>query len=415
MKTEDYKCSNYFRIIPKILKEETTGKILRNDLEKKILAHLGDDKKITNESYSFALIALNKEGYIVFDGKSEIKFVTITEKTRNSTLTDDELNEALENYYKTRRDNGNDKKAVPNKTESEDDLLNTRDTKHEDDMVDTQDTKHFNNSNLEKAVFEKYKELIDKKKQVIFQGAPGTGKSYLAQIFTDLLTKDNSEQYEVVQFHPSYSYEDFIQGYRPTESGGFELKEGLFMKICEEASKESNKNFVLFIDEINRGNLSKIFGEMLYLLEYREKNVKLTYSPNTKFSIPKNLYIIGTMNTADRSLAMVDYALRRRFGFISLKPNYEILKKLLQSNGSKNTFIDTLITNLSTVNEKIAANPSLGSGFEIGHSYFVKEENLDLQKLEAIWEFEIMPLLEEYFYEDVEEVKNLRILLFNML
>jgi 5-methylcytosine-specific restriction protein B len=399
-------------IIPKILKEETTGQIHRDDLEKKILAHLGKDKKIVHQNYSFARMALEVGGYISVDKKTKI--VTITEKTRNSTLTDDELKKALK---ESRSNNGEKGEAEPNdliNTESGDDLSDLFDEQYLENYLYL---KYINNSNLEKKVFEKYKELIDKKKQVIFQGAPGTGKSYLAQIFTDLLTNDNSEQYEVVQFHPSYSYEDFIQGYRPTESGGFELKEGLFMKICEEASKESNKdkNFVLFVDEINRGNLSKIFGEMLYLLEYREKNVKLTYSPNTKFSIPKNLYIIGTMNTADRSLAMVDYALRRRFGFISLKPDYKILKKLLQSNGSKNTFIDTLITNLSTVNEKIAANPSLGSGFEIGHSYFVKEKNLDLQKLEAIWEFEIMPLLEEYFYEDLEEVENLRKILFDNL
>jgi 5-methylcytosine-specific restriction endonuclease McrBC GTP-binding regulatory subunit McrB len=411
-KVENYPYYNYFMIIPKILKEETTGQIHRDDLEKKILAHLGKDKKIVHQNYSFARMALEVGGYISVDKKTKI--VTITEKTRNSTLTDDELKKALK---ESRSNNGEKGEAEPNdliNTESGDDLSDLFDEQYLENYLYL---KYINNSNLEKKVFEKYKELIDKKKQVIFQGAPGTGKSYLAQIFTDLLTNDNSEQYEVVQFHPSYSYEDFIQGYRPTESGGFELKEGLFMKICEEASKESNKdkNFVLFVDEINRGNLSKIFGEMLYLLEYREKNVKLTYSPNTKFSIPKNLYIIGTMNTADRSLAMVDYALRRRFGFISLKPDYKILKKLLQSNGSKNTFIDTLITNLSTVNEKIAANPSLGSGFEIGHSYFVKEKNLDLQKLEAIWEFEIMPLLEEYFYEDLEEVENLRKILFDNL
>jgi len=280
--------------------------------------------------------------------------------------------------------------------------------------------KYFDASSLDLETFEKYLQLIENKKQVIFQGAPGTGKSYLAQIFTNLLTDSepfaSSDQYEVIQFHPSYSYEDFIQGYRPITEGGFKLTEGIFLKISDVARKsEDGLKFVLFIDEINRGNLSKIFGEVLYLLEYRDKTIKLTYSPDTEFSIPENLYIIGTMNTADRSLAMVDYALRRRFDFINLKPDYEIMTNLLMSNGCEDAFASQLADNLKKVNQIISDNHSLGSGFEIGHSYFVKEKNFDISTLEDVWEFKLLPLLEEYFYDNQEEIDSIHKELFRNL
>jgi hypothetical protein len=281
--------------------------------------------------------------------------------------------------------------------------------------------KYLNKSNLNKEIFEKYLQLIERKKQIIFQGAPGTGKSYLAQIFTNLLAEEEPDsvisiRYRVVQFHPSYSYEDFIQGYRPDEGSNFKLKSGLFLDICESATSQPDKKFVLLIDEINRGNLSKIFGELIYLLEYRNKSIKLTYSAEKDFKIPENLYIIGTMNTADRSLAMVDYALRRRFGFIDLKPDYEILRKLLKNNGSDNGFINQFTANLQKLNDRIE-DPSLalGSGFEIGHSYFVKELKLDKTKLDLIWEFELSQLLDEYLYDNREEKENLYKILFDGL
>lgn len=269
-------------------------------------------------------------------------------------------------------------------------------------------------SNLILETFDKYAKLVSHKNQVIFQGAPGTGKSYLANIFARYLTEDNPEQLEIIQFHSSYSYEDFVQGYRPNKEGGFTLKNGVFSTICNKAKNEPDKKFVIIVDEINRGNLSKIFGELMYLLEYRDQKIKLTYSPNTLFSIPSNLYLIGTMNTADRSLAMVDYALRRRFSFITLRTDYEIIAKLLKSNSCRLN-IDILIQNIKNINKQIIENLSLGKDFEIGHSFFIKTKKLDILKLNELWEYDLKPLLEEYFFDDITEVANIKSVLFKNL
>jgi 5-methylcytosine-specific restriction protein B len=164
------------------------------------------------------------------------------------------------------------------------------------------------------------------------------------------------------------------------------------------------------IDEINRGNLSKVFGELLYLLEYRNQKIRLTYSPDIDFSIPENLYLIGTMNTADRSLALVDYALRRRFSFIRLTPNYRIIKKLL-SEGKSPIDVDRLVSNLEAANRHIAQIPSLGQGFEIGHSYFLKKIPFAAQDLNLVLEYELEPLLQEYFFDSPEQVDKVKAML----
>ena len=156
--------------------------------------------------------------------------------------------------------------------------------------------------------------LLEEKRQVIFQGPPGTGKTYIAQAMARHLA-GATERVTLVQFHPSYAYEDFIQGYRPTLQGGFELREGPLMRAAEQAKREPGAKHFLIIDEINRGNLAKVFGELYFLLEYRDSAMPLQYS-DKEFSVPHNLYIIGTMNTADRSIALVDLALRRRFTFV---------------------------------------------------------------------------------------------------
>jgi 5-methylcytosine-specific restriction endonuclease McrBC GTP-binding regulatory subunit McrB len=269
-------------------------------------------------------------------------------------------------------------------------------------------------SNLTTEIFEKYLKLINAKNQLIFQGAPGTGKSYLANIFARQLTEKNPKQIEIIQFHSSYSYEDFVQGYRPNKKGGFNLKNGIFVALCERAKQNRDKKFAIIIDEINRGNLSKIFGELMLLLEYRDKEIRLTYSPDTKFSIPENIFVIGTMNTADRSLAMVDYALRRRFSFVTLRTDYDIIAKLLKENQC-NLPIDKLIANIKNLNKQIVDNLSLGKGFEIGHSFFIKTKKLNLEKLENLWEYDLQPLLEEYFFDDILEVDNMRAILFKDL
>ncbi|MCY7349170.1 MAG: AAA family ATPase [Cytophagaceae bacterium] len=259
--------------------------------------------------------------------------------------------------------------------------------------------------------FEKLLRLLDRRRQIILQGAPGTGKTYLARILQRYLTDATDDQADVVQFHPSYAYEDFVEGYRPIEGGGAVLKPGIFRLFCEKAhishKAGDGKKYVLLLDEINRGNLAKIFGELLYLLEYRNQRVKLAYRPEEDFHIPENVYLIGTMNTADRSLSLVDYALRRRFSFVTLRTDYSLIARQPASGFSP----ERLAENVQELNRTLALTPSLGEGFAIGHSYFVNPRlPLDSQSLGDIWEYELSPLLAEYFLDEevrVEEFKKL--------
>lgn len=262
-------------------------------------------------------------------------------------------------------------------------------------------------SGMLKDQFEEILMILKEKKQLIIQGAPGTGKTYIAEIIAKYLAQDD-DKIEIIQFHPSYSYEDFVEGYRPSDTGGLSLKGGIFKEICHKATINPKDEYVLIIDEINRGDISKIFGELLYLLEYRDHKIKLTYTPEIDFEIPENLYLIGTMNLADRSLAMIDYALRRRFSFITLFPEYKLIKK---HNKGSSLDIDTVIENIKAINQKIASNPSLGKDFEIGHSYFLNKMK-DLTSMKFVWRYEIEPLLSEYFFDNKEEVNNLKISFF---
>jgi len=223
-----------------------------------------------------------------------------------------------------------------------------------------------------------------KKKQLIFQGPPGTGKTFVAQKIALYLTQ-SEDRIETIQFHPSYSYEDFIEGYRP-KNGKFELEAGIFKDFCQKAVKDEANKYILIIDEINRGNLSKIFGELLYLLEYRDKKVKLTYSQK-EFSIPENIIIIGTMNTADRSLAIMDYALRRRFYFVDIKCETKRLEEWLNEN-SCTLKVSGLIGAIEDMNNQIK-NEMHSEDFAIGHSYFMRE-GLDRDKLEEVMNFELI-------------------------
>lgn len=269
----------------------------------------------------------------------------------------------------------------------------------------------YSDSGLDEDTFAAHWALLQEKRQVVLQGPPGTGKTYLANIYGRLLVAGDMYRLEVVQFHPSYSYEDFVEGYRPTAGGGLDVREGIFKLVCEKA-RESADPTVLIIDEINRGDLSKIFGELLYLLEYREKQIKLTHNPNVSFEIPRNLYLIGTMNTADRSLALIDYALRRRFSFISLEPQYDLVRRLVRAEEFD---IDRLIGNFMELNREIAGNTTLGADFEIGHSYLLRHRNLTRVKLERVWRFDIGPLLREYYFDAQEQLPRLRELFFDGL
>lgn len=261
---------------------------------------------------------------------------------------------------------------------------------------------------IEKNEYETIKKLLENKKNIILQGAPGVGKTFIAErLAYSIIGSNNINQIETVQFHPSYSYEDFVMGYRPCENG-FKCDSGIFYKFCKKAEKNPDKKYFMIIDEINRGNISKIFGELILLLESDKRNkkyVKLAYKSTEHFTIPSNLYIIGTMNTADRSLAIIDYALRRRFYFITIKPafNSEKFKNHLLQLGASPKEIENIVIKIEKLNKDIKKH--FGPGYEIGHSYFYNYSNAD-NWFNNVVEYDIRPLLEEYWIDDPDEADN---------
>ena len=246
--------------------------------------------------------------------------------------------------------------------------------------------------------------LLDRKKNIILQGAPGVGKSFLAKrLAYSIIGSKDKDKVEMVQFHQSYSYEDFIEGFRPGASGNFEIKQGVFYRFCKKAESDSVNKYFFIIDEINRGNLSKIMGELMLLLENDKRGeefaMPLTYTGET-FYVPENVYIIGMMNTADRSLAMIDYALRRRFSFIPIEPafNNERFIKAFKANYHDAA---NIIEKMQKLNELIAEE--LDSGHQIGHSYFCSNRKLEKKDIKGIIEYEIKELLREYFFDKPEK------------
>lgn len=252
--------------------------------------------------------------------------------------------------------------------------------------------------NVDRAWLEECIELLRDRPQLIFYGPPGTGKTYIAQALAEHLAGDNVR---LVQFHPAYSYEDFFEGYRPTSAGTFELRPGPFRKTVDAARENPGVPYVLTIDEINRGNLAKIFGELYFLLEYRDQNVDLLYATDDDigFTLPENVFIIGTMNTADRSIALVDAAMRRRFAFVSLHPSEppvrDVLRRWLAATGRDPGVADLL----DELNSRID-DPD----FRIGPSYFMRDAVHADGGLERAWRTAILPLLEEHHYGDGTDV-----------
>lgn len=247
--------------------------------------------------------------------------------------------------------------------------------------------------------------LIEEKKQVIFQGPPGTGKTYVARALAEHLTRGDPDHVKIVQFHPSYAYEDFVQGFRPKADGqGFELRDGPLLQIAKKAMNEDAAPYVLVIDEINRGNLGKVFGELYFLLEYRDSEIQLQYS-DQPFSLPNNLYVIGTMNTADRSIARVDLALRRRFYFQDFHPDEEpilsVLSKWLQGTHPNMVWVADLV---EAANKKLADDRNAA----IGPSYFMKE-SLDKATVRRIWEHSVLPYIEERFLGDRDRLSGFQL------
>lgn len=243
--------------------------------------------------------------------------------------------------------------------------------------------------------------VLKKKKNIILQGAPGVGKTFAAKrLAYSVMGEKDESRIELIQFHQNYSYEDFMMGYKP-EGESFELKYGVFYRFCQKAANNPEKDYFFIIDEINRGNMSKIFGELLMLIENDYRGTKTTLAYNGQsFSVPKNLHIIGMMNTADRSLAMIDYALRRRFSFFDMEPGFdsEGFSKY-QTKLNDETF-DALISKVKELNKDITADNSLGKGFCIGHSYFCGIEECTAELLLEIIECDIIPMLSEYWFDD---------------
>lgn len=252
-------------------------------------------------------------------------------------------------------------------------------------------------------------ELIRMKRNVILQGAPGVGKTFAAKrLAYSMMGCKDQNRVMMVQFHQSYTYEDFIEGFRPSStSNNFEIKKGAFANFCQKAAEDPENEYFFIIDEINRGNLSKIFGELFMLIENDKRGnaLQLLYSGD-KFSVPPKLYIIGMMNTADRSLAMLDYALRRRFAFFEMKPGFESEGFRDYKMAFANPKFDSLIDCVEKLNAVIAADDSLGDGFCIGHSYFCNLSAITDKALSNIVEYEMVPLLKEYWYDEPIKVKD---------
>lgn len=250
------------------------------------------------------------------------------------------------------------------------------------------------------------KSLLNRKKNLILQGAPGVGKTFAAKrLAYAIMGEKDEDRVKIIQFHQNYSYEDFVMGYKPNAEKGFSLVNGIFYDICQQAKLHHDVPYFLIIDEINRGNLSKIFGELLQLIEadYRDSPIQLAYNKQ-RFSVPSNLYLIGMMNTADRSLAMIDYALRRRFSFYEMKPAFENSGFKEYVEEKQDPRLNNLVKALMELNKVIADDDSLGNGFCIGHSYLCNLEGK--YDLESIVEYDIVPMLREYWFDNDERFNN---------
>ena len=249
--------------------------------------------------------------------------------------------------------------------------------------------------------------VLRNKKNIILQGAPGVGKTFAAKrLAWSMMGEKDDSRIEFVQFHQNYSYEDFMMGYKPVEDG-FELKYGIFYRFCQRAANQPDKEFFFIIDEINRGNMSKIFGELLMLIEKDYRGTKATLAYNgLSFSVPKNLYIIGMMNTADRSLAMIDYALRRRFSFFEVEPGFDSEGFIHYQNGLNNETLNELINKVKDLNREISLDKSLGKGFCIGHSYFCGRDVCTEEWLHSIVDYDILPMLSEYWFDDANKLQR---------
>lgn len=263
---------------------------------------------------------------------------------------------------------------------------------------------------LSKDDYDNLRTLLLDKQNIILQGSPGVGKTFSAKrLAYSILGEKDDSKVQLVQFHQNYTYEDFVMGYKPNEDGGFYLRPGVFYNFCKRAQQHPDDKYFFIIDEINRGNLSKILGELMMLIEkdYRGETLVLPYNQE-EFSVPKNLYIIGMMNTADRSLAMMDYALRRRFSFFEMKPGFSTDGFNAYQDSLANEDFNKLVSAIIDLNTVIESDDSLGSGFCIGHSYLCNKDKKDVDRdwLKRVVKFDIAPMLREYWFDNDTKFNN---------
>ena len=298
------------------------------------------------------------------------------------------------------------------------DIVEESENDNEEEISEVENVEEYSKEKFLEEVFMSEKEynrilnLLEHKKNIILQGSPGVGKTFMAKrLAYSIIGKKSKNQLLSIQFHQSYSYEDFIEGIRPNKNGDFVLTDGVFKEFVNKAKNDRDNKYYCIIDEINRGNLSKILGELMKLIESDKRDVESVILPYSKqeFIVPDNIYIIGTMNTADRSLSMVDYALRRRFAFYHVNPAFEkkeFKNYLLLNNQLYESQVNKICFRFSRLNSAIRED--LGKGFEIGHSYFVdlfNNEEFD-DKYESIINYEIYPLLEEYWFDDENKINE---------
>ena len=258
---------------------------------------------------------------------------------------------------------------------------------------------------LSDSKYDRLVSVLKKKKNIILQGAPGVGKTFVAtRLAYSIMGEKDDNRLEFVQFHQNYSYEDFVMGYKPVDNG-FELKNGIFYKFCQKAINNPDESYFFIIDEINRGNMSKIFGELLLLIEaeYRNKSITLAYN-GLNFSVPKNVFIIGMMNTADRSLSLIDYALRRRFSFVDMEPGFDTEGFINYQKHLSNNYLNNLVELIKELNKDILEDKTLGKGFCLGHSYFCNIDECTIDLLKDIVDFDILPMINEYWFDENEKL-----------
>lgn len=327
----------------------------------------------------------NKTKNIIKD--DEYKYHSFPELSYNAWL------ETLDNKIKENKSNGNVEEETKSKIVTRYPVYTKEDFLEEVFMDETD--------------YNTLVELLDAKYNIILQGAPGVGKTFAAKrLAYSIMGEMDTRRVTMLQFHQSYNYEDFIQGYRPVDNG-FKLEMGSFYKFCKEAELDAERPYFFIIDEINRGNLSKIFGELMMLIEkeHRGEKMKLLYKDEL-FTVPRNVRIIGMMNTADRSLAMMDYALRRRFAFYEFAPAFSNEKFCRYIDEKNNQKLNKLISTVESLNNEISRDDSLGDGFRIGHSYFCTDKEITDTWLKSVVEYEIIPMLREYWFDETGKVRD---------